>query len=362
MSQTGRRMQESPYRQWLRSEGLDTVMAHHVPDLGALPLRPWARTGGLTRFINHEDSDRSNDCRVCEIPAGGSLAPQRHLHEQMIYVMSGRGVASVWQETSGGRQSFEWEGGSLFAIPLNTRYQLFNSSSQTPARFVAVTNAPAVINLFGSADFVFGCGYEFLDRFSGEDGYFGGDGTLDGRYLETNFVPDVRTIGLHDHGGRGAGGTNVAFELARNTMKAHVSQFPVGTYKKAHRHGPGAHVIVIGGTGYSLMWAEGEPPRRYDWSEGSMITPPDRAFHQHFNVGRKPARYLALRHQRGERDPKTGLPLSMISTREGGDQIDYADEDPGIREMYRRECERHGVEFKMARFFCHSENKEVRQS
>ncbi|MFD3524255.1 ethanolamine ammonia lyase-activating protein [Streptomyces sp. NPDC058653] len=338
------------YARWSRGQGIDIVPGFHIPDLRRLPLKPWARVGGYGCFINHDDSDRSNDCYVSRIPAGESLRPVRHLHEVMIYVLAGRGSTTVWGPDAR-PQSFEWQRGSLFAIPLNLRYQHFNGSGEEPATLLAVTNAPVVINLFDEHEFIFDCPYDFSARFSGATGYFSGEGRLTGRLWETNFVPDVREFELVDYRERGAGGTNVQFKLARNTMMAHVSQFPVGTYKKAHRHAPGAHVVILGGTGYSLMWREGEPVERFDWSEGSLIIPPGETFHQHFNTGATPARYLALRHLNARRDPATGLPMSSISTRLGGDQIDYRDESPLVRETYLDECAKNGVASRMEEFY-----------
>ncbi|WP_066954375.1 cupin domain-containing protein [Streptomyces lushanensis] len=339
----------SAYARWSRGQGIDIIPGHHIPDLRAVPLKSWERMGGYGCFINHEESDRSNDCYVCRIPPAEHLRPVRHLHEVMIYVLSGRGSTTVWGPDSR-PQSFEWQRGSLFAIPLNVRYQHFNSSGERPATLLAVTNAPVVINLFDEAGFVFDCPYDFPSRFSGAAGYFSGEGTLTGRLWESNFIPDVRDFELVEYRERGAGGTNVQFRLARNTMMAHVSEFPVGTYKKAHRHSPGAHVVILSGTGYSLMWKEGEPIRRYDWAEGSLVIPPGETFHQHFNTGATPARYLALRHLNARRDPATGLPMSSISTRLGGDQIDYTDEDPAVRLMYREACAEHGIASRMDGF------------
>src|SRR5712691_2127684 len=82
---------DSPYTRWVRSEGLDIIGAHYVPNLHTVELKPWARRQGSGVYINHEASRTSNDCYVCEIAAGGKLAPQRQLFEEMIYVLGGRG-------------------------------------------------------------------------------------------------------------------------------------------------------------------------------------------------------------------------------------------------------------------------------
>jgi hypothetical protein len=140
---------------------------------------------------------------------------------------------------------------------------------------------------------------------------------------------------------RGAGGRNRRFEIANNTMCAHLSEFPVGTYKKGHRHGPGAHVIIVKGKGYTLMWPEGSPKQRFDWQEGSIIVPPDKWFHQHFNAGPTPARYLAFKYASPRNSQ--GVPMSWISKRMGGNQIDYADEKPMVRQMFADALARHGL-------------------
>jgi oxalate decarboxylase/phosphoglucose isomerase-like protein (cupin superfamily) len=337
---------DTPYTRWVRGEGLDIISAHYVRNLRTVELKPWARRGGKGVFINHEASRTSNDCYVCEIAPGGKLAPQRQLFEEMILVLDGRGSTSVWND-AGQRITFEWKAGALFAIPLNAWHQHFNGSGQEAARYVAVTNMPPVMNLYEDVEFLFNTPYDFKGRFAGEPDYFSNKGEQKGLLLETNFVADAVNLPLISAKERGAGGGHIRFNMAKGSMNSHISQFPIGTYKKGHRHGPGAHVIILSGEGYSLMWPEGEEPRRYDWEVGTMIVPPNMWFHQHFNTGTTPSRYLAFKHEVVSIRNAQGVPKAWISMRIGGDQIDYADEKPFVRTMFAEELAKHGLKPKM---------------
>src|SRR5258705_5764004 len=280
---------ETPYTRWVKSEGLDIESAIYQKDLHTIELKPWARRGGKGVFLNHDASRTPNDRYVCEIRPGTELTPQRQLYEEMIYVLDGRGSTAVWND-AGRRITFEWKAGAMFAVPLNTWHQHFNGSGVNAVRYVAVTNAPVIINAFGDLNFVFNTSYDFKDRFNGEPDYFANKGEQRGLLLDTNFVADAINLPLVSAQERGAGGSHIRFSMARGHMNSHISQFGVGRYKKTHPHGPGAHVIIMSSEGFTLMWPEGEEPRHYEWKEGSMIVPPNAWFHQHFNTGTTPAR------------------------------------------------------------------------
>ncbi|MBX2835514.1 MAG: cupin domain-containing protein [Gammaproteobacteria bacterium] len=338
---------ETPYTRFIAGEGLEIIDGIYVKNLNDVELKPWARRGGNAVFINHDASRTSNDCYVMEIPPGGQLAPQRQLFEETVLVLSGRGSTTVWND-GGDRSSFEWGPGSIFGIPLNTHHQHFNGSGSAPARYVSVTNMPPLINVFEDPEFIYGTQHDFKNRFSGEPDYFADQGEQKGLLMETNFVADAINLPLMEAKERGAGGGHIRFQLAKCSMNSHISQFPVGTYKKCHRHGPGAHVIILSGEGYSLMWPEGEAPTRYEWQVGSMIVPPNMWYHQHFNTGKTPARYLAFKYEGVAIRNAQGVPKAWISQRIGGDQIDYADESPEIRTLFADALSANGLESNMA--------------
>jgi quercetin dioxygenase-like cupin family protein len=131
----------SPYERWKRAEGLPTVGGYFVKNLLKLELAPWKSSGdGLAAIINLVGTGGFNDAYVCEIPAGKSLKPHRHLFEETIYILKGQGATSVWLDESK-KQSFEWHTGSYFAIPMNAWHQHFNVSGAESARYVAMNSS-----------------------------------------------------------------------------------------------------------------------------------------------------------------------------------------------------------------------------
>jgi len=342
------------YSKWLEQEGLPVIRGFYIADLKDVEVAPWKRKGGKGTYICLEGTGGTNDAYVVEIAPGGNLNPEKCLFEELVYVLSGRGATTIWNE-GGKKQTFEWQAGSLFSPPLNAWRQHFNGQGDQTVRLLVVTSAPMIMDLFHNTDFIFSNPYVFKDRYAGEEGYFSADGkTHPGRIWESNFIPDVPNFPLTLWKERGAGGRNVMFELANNTMAAHISEFPVGTYKKGHRHGPGAHVILISGEGYSLVWKQGEPKERVNWHAGTMFVPGDQQFHQHFNVGGTPARYLALRW--GSRKFLAGGPMEILrgidqDIKSGGAQIEYESEDPEVRQMFEAELAKRGVKSGMAEFF-----------
>ena len=346
--------EDDPYHAWQESEGVKVIVDYVFDDLNTVELGPWERKGGLGAIINIPDPAMPNDAHLIEIRPGGHSEPEHHMYEEIMYVVSGRGATSVWQDDKH-KSTFEWQAGSHLTIPLNATYQHFNGSGTEPARYVSTTNAPPVMRMWRNMDFIFNNAFRFTDRFSGGDAdFFSGQGQLyrgNGKAFSTiwrtNFVPNADTMPLWDYKARGAG-VNTHFRLDGNVTRSHVSEFPVGTYKKGHRHGPGAHLVILGGVGFSLLWWEGKERVRADWKKGSMVViPADATFHQHFNTGAEPARYLALQTGNGTPAP-AGRP--NMSFAEGGTQIEYEDEARDIHEIFEQELAAHGAPCRMKAF------------
>src|SRR5205823_4033497 len=170
----------------------------------------------------------------------------------------------------------------------------------------------------------------------------GSGGPRGGTFWFGNFFPDMRAWdNLVPFKGRGAGGHVVWVRFPESPITAHMSVFPARTYKKGHRHGPGFVIVIPAGEGYSIMWPEGGEKVIVPWSEGAVFVPPNRWFHQHFNLGEAPARYLALH------PPSFLAGFSEKIEDMARDQIEYTNEEPWIRQKFEEELAKRGLTSQM---------------
>lgn len=346
----------SSYRNWVRDEGIPLHEDFGV-NLMEAEVRPWDRYGINGAVLNVAGRGDYLDSWLFEIPPAASSVPQHHLFEAVVYVVSGQGSTTV--TSSRGSRSFEWGPKSMFVIPLNATYQMFNASGREPARLAMTTAFPITMNIFHNSDFIFGTDVEFPERLGTDDFQGNGKAVHDERHNAehnfwiTNFVPDLSAFDeLKGLEWRGKASKAIMFLLADGVLHAHMSEIPPGSYKKAHRHMGGTHIYPVTGKGYSLLWYEGETERRrIDWEHGYCYSPPDNMYHQHFNLSDEPARYFAVKFG-NYRYPVTGRMTGQFEdfgysdgAAEKKTQIEYADEDPSIRELYRAELDKAGLAF-----------------
>jgi len=353
---------QTAYEKWIATEGIPVVQGYGVTDVNQLDLGEWSRVGGRGAYIQLTGLEGITGLYAGEIALGSGLTPERHLYEEVICVLSGTGQTEVMVEGYPTR-TFEWQEGSLFSPPLNTRHRLINTGSQ-PVRFIAVTTAPMIFDNLHNEEFILNTDFVFKERYQGQADYFV---PRNHRYLsennkqwilETNLIPDLRTLLIDAQGQKGAGVLLTQFEICENTLIGHLAEWPVGRYHKAHYHGGGAVLLILRSEGYTLMWPNAWGPKPYenghgaevvrvDWQVGSVVCPPTGWFHQHFNTGAEPALQLALRC--GSAKHPLGIRVAHIragvykSVKEGGTLIEYEDEDPEIRRTYEASLEKTGV-------------------
>ena len=116
---------------------------------------PWelARQGLLKHLLNEGMNTRMEtvDAYMQIIPPGSRSGKHRHLAEECLYVVEGRGYdvhqdcdveitdTYHWVPQAEVKQ-YEWEAGDVIYIPPNTIHQHFNASQEQPARLISAIN------------------------------------------------------------------------------------------------------------------------------------------------------------------------------------------------------------------------------
>lgn len=337
------------YSDWIKNESIPIIEEFCV-DLNTVETKFWPRVGVNAAAIHMQGRGDFVSVFLLDIPAGSKTEPQRHLYEEIFYVISGTGTTQI-ELADGTKHIFEWGPRSMFAPPLNAKYRLFNSSGTENARVASTNNFPMMIKAFRNESFIFNNNFNFVERYGTTD-FFEGKGAIapnigSRKIWETNFVPDLSELELISWAERGTKSSHISFSLAEGTVHAHCSQMLSGTYKKAHRHGPDAHVFIVTGEGYSLFWDKDKEYKRYDWKPGCLFAPTDMIWHQHFNTSSQPVRYMATAYG-SSRYPFFESKIiarknNDKDVKKGGQQIEYYDQDPYIHELFLKELEKKKV-------------------
>ena len=288
----------TPYDAWYErtKSKMPTFAGLVIDDVRTTPLKPWPEQGtGINGLYMRMADYQIIDGWVLEIPAKGSTKPQKHMFESGIYFFGGPGHTIIQQDGKQ-PQRIDWKERTLFSIPLNVRYQHFNDGD-TPARLLAVTSFPFVMNSTDNEKFAFSNNFSFTDRYNAQEDFARKSERTTTRRTVTNVVPDALEFKLEAWEERGKGSTTRNWRMAGNTMLSmHVSEMPSKEYKRAHRHSSDAFVMLLSGDGYSLTWPEGQFGKRVrvPWHYGTLFVPPIYWYHQHLNPGADSARYLAI--------------------------------------------------------------------
>ena len=83
-----------PYHDFTKEEGIPIHEAFAV-DCHTVQVEPWERMGGLGAYIHLAGRSDYLSSYVVEIPAGGQLNPEQHMHDELIHVVSGRGATVI---------------------------------------------------------------------------------------------------------------------------------------------------------------------------------------------------------------------------------------------------------------------------
>jgi quercetin dioxygenase-like cupin family protein len=365
--------QKSGYELFMAEEGIPVFRGIGVRDTRELDLQPWARRNARGSFLLLDGLEGSKGMYVLELPPGGITAPEQHLYHEFFIVVEGRGVTETWREGEAGfKHSFEWQPGSMFRIAPNANYRLINATDRR-ALFIAANNAPGMFNMFRDREFIYSNEHPFPQFYGGKGFYDFDERIVATPYnkraaVHANFFPDIVHCELPLDNQRAPGYRRITpmWHGFENDHTGFVAEYPIGRYSMAHYHESGAVLVCLGGEGYTYNWprelgftpwrdGRADEVRVLEYVPGGLVAAAPGGgewFHQHFGIGKEPLRLCNFWGGPNARpdefiNRKTGV-SALATTREGGQTIDYRDEDPFVREQFGRKLAPAGVRSTMS--------------
>jgi quercetin dioxygenase-like cupin family protein len=158
----------SESKAWLKGKTSGKLYQSMLDDVANAPARnakrkkivrpddmPWemSRQGLLKHLLNEGMNTRMEtvDAYMQIIPGGSRSGKHRHLAEECLYVLEGRGydlhqdcdveITDTYHWTVQPEvKRYEWEAGDIIYIPPNTVHQHFNADPERPVRLISAIN------------------------------------------------------------------------------------------------------------------------------------------------------------------------------------------------------------------------------
>jgi hypothetical protein len=359
---------KSGYELFMAEESIPIFRGIGIRDTRELDLAFWPRRNARGSFLMLDGLEGSKGMYVLELPQAEATTPEQHLYHEFFIVVEGRGATETWREgTHAFHHSFEWQPGSMFRIAPNAKYRLINAGDER-ALFIAANNAPGMFNMFRDRQFIFENDWPFPQFYGGKAFYQFDDRVVATPYnkraaVRANFFPDIVGCDLPLDNQRAPGYRRITpmWHGFENDHTGFVAEYPVGRYSMAHYHESGAVLVCLAGAGYTYNWPRelGFTPWRdgksaevriLEYGPGGLVAAAPGGgqwFHQHFGIGRRPLRLCNFWGGPNARpdvfiNSQTGV-SALATTREGGQTIDYRDEDPFVRQEFNARLAAEGV-------------------
>ncbi len=106
----------TPYENYMEEQNLPihrgTVGFYDIRDL---TLASWQRMGAQGAFIELNGCGGLQGMYVIEVPSAGVITPEKHMYEEIFYVLEGRGTTEIWSDGDANKkQTFEWQRAASF--------------------------------------------------------------------------------------------------------------------------------------------------------------------------------------------------------------------------------------------------------
>jgi mannose-6-phosphate isomerase-like protein (cupin superfamily) len=294
-------------RQFLMVEG---VIARGIPTFPLLP-RPKrssrssdGRVGPAPRAAAFDSlgGNTTLGIHLSEVPPGGEKQGHRHLDEATFYIISGAGWSELRQSEDKPDQRIDWQAGDIVTIPSNAWHKHYNASPTEPALQIAFKNTRLLRKLFHSREFVYANDFRFHDRYDDEPDYWTSRESGNYGKVRTNYVRDVVNDTVEPWDGAGEHVSIRRYSMGgHRTIDHALVEIGVGGHLRRHRHLAEEAMLILQGSGRTVLADDDGREVSFDWTEGDLVVPPFRVWREHHQVGDLPARYWHVKNNFIER-------------------------------------------------------------